>query len=67
MSAHALPRVATTRPTPRGLAAALRDWLLAVDRRYHDRQALARLDDRLLRDIGVTRADVAAELRRPLL
>lgn len=36
-------------------------WLgLARERRH-----LARLDDRLLRDIGLTRADVAPEITKP--
>lgn len=30
------------------------------------RRQLARLDDRALKDIGVTRAEVEAELRRPV-
>jgi uncharacterized protein YjiS (DUF1127 family) len=43
------------------------DFLLALDARFRGRAHLAELDDRMLRDIGVTRAEVAAELRRPLL
>jgi uncharacterized protein YjiS (DUF1127 family) len=33
--------------------------------RIRQRQALARLDDRLLRDIGVTRDQAKAESRKP--
>jgi uncharacterized protein YjiS (DUF1127 family) len=33
--------------------------------RAHQRRALAMLDDRLLRDIGLTRFDVANEIRKP--
>lgn len=33
--------------------------------RWRQRQALARLDEDALRDIGVTRDQVAAEMRRP--
>jgi len=40
--------------------------LATLDARYRTRVRLEQLDDRLLQDIGVTRADVAAELRRPL-
>jgi uncharacterized protein YjiS (DUF1127 family) len=40
--------------------------LLAGDAAYRNRARLLRLDDHLLRDIGVTRADIAEELRRPL-
>jgi uncharacterized protein YjiS (DUF1127 family) len=36
-------------------------WL----QRYRQRRALARLDQRLLRDIGVTAADAAAEAAKP--
>lgn len=43
-------------PTPSALLRALH--ARAVDRR--SRAALRRLDDRLLRDVGLTRADVAA-------
>jgi uncharacterized protein YjiS (DUF1127 family) len=41
--------------------------LLELDARWRARAHLAELDDRMLRDIGLTRADVAAELRRPLV
>ena len=40
------------------------DRLAAADARYRDRSNLVQLDARLIRDIGVTRADVDAELRR---
>ena len=33
---------------------------------WRQRRALARLDDAALKDIGLSRADVASELRRPL-
>jgi uncharacterized protein YjiS (DUF1127 family) len=47
-------------PTVRGVL----DRLAAADARYRDRTNLRSVDDRLLRDMGVTRADVEAELRR---
>jgi uncharacterized protein YjiS (DUF1127 family) len=55
-------RVARPRLTMRGLIA----WLADLDARHRARLRLASLDDHLLRDIGVTRADVEAEVRRPL-
>lgn len=66
MSALAIMRpVRTARPrlTVRGLVKAV----VGLDARYRSRAQLVELDDRMLRDMGLTRADVAAELRRPLL
>jgi len=54
--------VALPRPTVRGIL----DRLASLDARYRNRMDLEALDDRMLRDVGLTRADVAAELRRPL-
>lgn len=65
MSALTLTRpVRTARPrlTARGLVKAA----VTLDARYRARVQLAELDDRMLRDMGLTRADVAEELRRPL-
>jgi uncharacterized protein YjiS (DUF1127 family) len=56
-------RTARPRLTARGALG----FLAALDARHRARRHLAELDDRMLRDIGVSRADVAAELRRPLL
>lgn len=44
-----------------------RTFRRAARRREHARQrhALLRLDDRLLRDVGLTRAEVEAEAGRP--
>jgi uncharacterized protein YjiS (DUF1127 family) len=39
--------------------------LLAWQERAAMRRGLARMDDRLLRDIGLTRADVRRELGKP--
>ena len=39
----------------------LREWR----RRSRDRAQLALLDDRMLRDIGITRADVVTEINKP--
>jgi len=40
-------------------------WLRRAAERAAGRRALARLDDRLLRDIGLTRADADAEAGKP--
>jgi uncharacterized protein YjiS (DUF1127 family) len=54
-------RFARPLPNLRGVL----DMLAAADARRRERHDLAALDDHLLRDIGITRSDVAAELRRP--
>ena len=41
------------------------DTLLEWRERAQQRHALARLDDRMLRDIGLSRADVYCEYRKP--
>ncbi len=41
------------------------DTLLEWRDRARERHALAQLDDRMLRDIGVSRADVYCEYRKP--
>ncbi len=41
------------------------DTLLAWQERRAQRIALAKLEDRMLKDIGLTRADVAAEVTLP--
>ncbi len=40
--------------------------LLRLDAAHRQRHDLAQLDEHLLRDIGVSRADVERELARPL-
>lgn len=55
-------RIAWPRLSARGLL----DRLAARDAAHRQRLTLAALDDHMLRDIGVTRADVSNELRRPL-
>lgn len=49
---------------PRVTLRGLLDRIVAADARYRERIYLARIDDRILRDVGVTRADVAAALRQ---
>jgi uncharacterized protein YjiS (DUF1127 family) len=48
-----------------GLVARAVDLLLIWSDRMRQRRHLAELDDRLLRDIGVSRADVEGEISRP--
>lgn len=43
----------------------LADQLLTWQQRAHDRRALAQLDDHLLHDIGLSRADVEHEASKP--
>ena len=43
------------------------DRLVALDAVYRQRRTLVSLDDRMLQDIGVTRADAEAEAKRPLV
>lgn len=50
---------------PRLTARGLLDRLVRFDALWRARAHLEALDDRMLRDIGLTRADVDAELRRP--
>lgn len=59
-----------TRPTAAG--GRLRRFLAAIagplaewSTRYRERCALARLDDYLLRDIGLTRAEARREMNKP--
>jgi uncharacterized protein YjiS (DUF1127 family) len=50
-----------------GLMVSLVEYLARLQARSRDRQMLQKLDDRLLKDIGVTRADVERELAKPFL
>jgi len=49
---------------PRLAVRGVLDRIVAADARHRGRVRLMLLDDHLLRDIGLTRADVATELRR---
>jgi uncharacterized protein YjiS (DUF1127 family) len=51
-------------PRPRLTVRGVLGFLAAADARHRTRKNLRDLDDHLLRDIGLTRGDVAAELRR---
>jgi uncharacterized protein YjiS (DUF1127 family) len=41
------------------------DWCVLANGRQHQRKALRKLDDRLLRDIGKTRREAEAEAAKP--
>jgi uncharacterized protein YjiS (DUF1127 family) len=58
VGAHAVRR---SRDALQYSVALLREW----HRRSRDRAALASFDDRLLRDIGVSRIDVLVEINKP--
>ncbi len=62
------PTAARARPRRKvgGFLARLLAALAEADRIHRERRYLAEMDDALLRDIGITRADVEAELRRPI-
>jgi uncharacterized protein YjiS (DUF1127 family) len=47
------------------VVAALAAWAVFRSERARERRTLAGLDDRMLKDIGLTRADVAAESGKP--
>lgn len=53
------------RKTTGGIVTRAVDLLLRWAERARQRRHLAELDDRLLRDIGVSRADVEAEISYP--
>lgn len=40
------------------------EMLLRAERRFREAQNLSRLDSRMLKDIGITRAQAEAEIRR---
>ncbi len=65
-------RPGTALPAPESFWTLARAWMgfalrqiLTWRERGRQRRHLAMLDDRLLKDIGVTRADLDAEVRKP--
>ncbi len=59
-----MTQIAVSRPCP-ATCSARTPWLKRVFAAARQRRALARLDDRGLRDIGVTRIQAEAEIARP--
>lgn len=71
-SAESRTTLSHSRSFSRSIAAAFADLAQAAANKLFDmievsrqRRALARLDDRLLKDIGITRCDVEQEISRP--
>ncbi len=64
MTAMVAPRQTRVSRPRLGLRGIL-DILSGLDARYRMQRTLLELDDRMLRDMGLSRADVAQELRRP--
>lgn len=58
-------RFATTHWSARGIAVAAVRLLLSWQERATERRHLSGLDDRALKDIGLSRADVAGESTKP--
>jgi uncharacterized protein YjiS (DUF1127 family) len=52
-------------PAPTGVMRRLAGAIVAGRRRAAERRVLAELDDRFLRDIGLTRYDISEEVRKP--
>ncbi|HVO04770.1 MAG TPA: DUF1127 domain-containing protein [Candidatus Cybelea sp.] len=50
---------------PLSVVSILLEFVAVWQDRRHQRHALARLDDRMLHDIGLTAADVEAEISKP--
>lgn len=55
------PPAAERRPVAVGLV----DWLAAALERRRQRLALMQLDDRMLKDVGLTRSDLQHETEKP--
>ena len=62
---HTIGSARSSRPRLSGRA--VLDFLANADARYRARMQLRQLDEHLLRDVGVTRADRDAEVRRTFL
>lgn len=58
-------RTPTASQGARGLMNRSINVLLLWNERARQRQHLSRLDDRLIKDMGITHADVEAEIRKP--
>jgi len=62
---HAPAAAAGPRRPGTGALARAGRWLARAHERARQRRALARLDDRLLHDVGLTREQACAEAQRP--
>lgn len=58
LNATATRNTAATRRTLGSLLKAVLDRIVAADQAYRARRKMRRLDDRILRDVGLTRTDV---------
>jgi uncharacterized protein YjiS (DUF1127 family) len=63
LTSASTPRIQISRP--RGIVTFLADTLLEWQERARSRVLLGRLDDRMLRDMGLTRSDVEVETTKP--
>ncbi len=54
-----------TAPAPRGLTVKLVQLLLCWQERWMERRRLSEMDETTLRDIGLSRADIDQEARKP--
>ncbi|MEQ8653640.1 MAG: DUF1127 domain-containing protein [Kiloniellales bacterium] len=52
-------------PSPRSLSLKLFHLILCWQERWLQRRRLEQMDDSFLRDIGLTRADIHQEVRKP--
>lgn len=50
-----------------GMVVSAAEYVAHLQARSRDRQAMQNLDDHLLKDVGLTRADVEQELSKPFL
>ena len=60
-------KLAAWRAAITGMVVSAVEYLALCQARARDRHALQYLDDHMLKDIGVTRADIEQELAKPVL
>ena len=64
---HAAGKSVRTIGWPRLSATGLVNAIVRLDAAYRERRTLERFDDRMLRDIGVTRAEVEQAIAQPFV